>query len=98
MYDFIATKVDVYNSDTEQCETFSLTDQTEIQLKENIPTELTDEDIDDINMWIYIKDKFNISNEAWHGLAMKTKQIPNIYKVEKKLKELNANWNLKPTP
>ena len=73
-------------------------DQNEIQLKENIPTELTYEDIDDINMWICITDKFNISNEAWHELAMKTKQIPNIYKVEKKLKELNANWNLKPTP
>ena len=45
-------------------------------------------------MWIYIKDRFNISNEAWHELATKTKQMPNNYKIEKKLKELNAKWNL----
>ena len=49
-------------------------------------------------MWIYIKDRFNISNEAWHELATKTKQMPNNYKIEKKLKELNAKWNLQPTP
>ena len=49
-------------------------------------------------MWIYIKDRFNISNEAWHEFATKTKQMPNNYKIEKKLKELNAKWNLQPTP
>ena len=45
-------------------------------------------------MWIYVKDKFNISNKAWHELATQTKQMPNNYKIEKKLKELNAKWNL----
>lgn len=33
--------------------TFSLIDQNDIQLKENIPTELTDEDIDGINVNIH---------------------------------------------
>ena len=32
-------------------------------------------------MWIYIKDRFNISNEAWRELATKTKQMPNNYKI-----------------
>lgn len=49
-------------------------------------------------MWIYIKEQFNISNEAWHKLALKTRQMPNIYKIEKKVKELNATWNFKTTP
>ena len=49
-------------------------------------------------MWIYVKDKFNISNKAWHELGTQTKQTPNNYKIEKKLKELNAKWNLQPTP
>ena len=49
-------------------------------------------------MWIYIKDRFNISNEAWHELATKTKQMPNNYKTEKKLKDFNAKWDLQPTP
>ena len=49
-------------------------------------------------MWIYIKDTFNISNEAWHELATQTKQMPSNYKIEKKLKELNAKWDLQPIP
>ena len=31
-------------------------------------------------------------------MATQTKQMPNNYKIEKKLKELNAKWNLQPTP
>lgn len=86
LYDFIATKVEVFNGETQQYETFSLIDENELPLKDKDSTELTDENLDEINMWIYIKDKFNISNEAWHELAMKTKQMPNSYKLEKKLK------------
>ena len=73
-------------------------DQNELPLKDNDSTELTDENLGDINMWIYIKDRFNISNEAWHELATKTKQMPNNYKTEKKLKDFNAKWDLQPTP
>ena len=54
--------------------------KTSFHWKDNDSTELTDENLDDGNMWIYIKDRFNISNEAWHELAMKTKQMPNNYK------------------
>ena len=99
LYDFkFATKVEVFNTETQQYETFSLVDHDELPLKETDSKELTDRDLDDINMWIYIKDKFNISNEAWHELAMKTTEIPNNYRMDKKIKELNCNWNLKPTP
>ena len=73
-------------------------DQNELPLKDNDSTELTDENLGDINMWIYIKGRFNISNEAWHELATKTKQMPNNYKKEKKLKDFNAKWDLQPSP
>ena len=47
----------------------------------------------------YIKDKFNISNEAWHEIAMKaTPNVPNKYCINKRIKQLNKYWNLKPTP
>ena len=36
-----------------------------------------------INMWVYLKDKFNIYNEAWHELAMKCKDMPTkIYNIK----------------
>jgi hypothetical protein len=28
-------------------------------------------EVNNLNMWLYLKDRFNISNEAWHELVMK---------------------------
>ena len=96
LHNFIATKVEVFNSDTNQYETFQLVDD-DIVFTDNIQ-ELTDDDMDNINLWIYVKDKFNISNEAWHELSMKSKSIPNMYSIKQKVKLLNSNWNLFATP
>ena len=93
LYDFIATKVEVYNSDTEQYETFSLIDQNDIQLKENIPTELTDEDIDDINMWIYYptllrrvqiscETSTNITRYLYSSHSSRPRKVQNLGKSE----------------
>ena len=60
--------------------------------------ELTDGDLDNINMWLYLKDKFHISNEIWHEIAMKAKGVPNTNRICKQINELNKKWNLKPTP
>lgn len=68
-----------------------------MQLLDSEPNKLTDNDFDDINMWVYIKDKFNISNKTWHELAIKCKHINTKYKICKPLNKLNANWNLKNT-
>ena len=31
--------------------------------------------LSDINMWLYLKDKFNLSDDAWHKIAMKAKDL-----------------------
>ena len=49
-------------------------------------------------MWLYLKDKFIISNEAWHEIAIKANDLPNIYSIKKQINEPNSEWNLKPTP
>lgn len=54
--------------------------------------EVIDRDLDDINMWIYIKDKFNIFNEVWYELVMKCKDMLIKYKIVKYINELNFNW------
>ena len=96
LHNFIATEVEVFNSDTNQFETFQLVDD-DLVFTDNIQ-ELKDDDMDNINLWIYVKDKFNISNEAWHELSMKSKSIPNMYSIKQKVKLLNSNWNLFATP
>lgn len=88
LYNFLDTKIEVYNENNQEYET-----NCELQLTETEPKELTDDDFDCINLWIYIKDKFSISNKAWHELAVnQAKEIPNNYKIGERLKESNANW------
>ena len=86
------------NSDTNQYETFNLVGDGELTFTESDPKELTNDDLDNINMWLYLKDKLIISNEAWHEISMATKGIPNTYSIKKRISELNSRWNLKPTP
>ena len=86
------------NTDTNQYETFNLVGEGELTFTESDPKELTNDDLDNINMWLYLRDKFNISNEAWHEITMKANGVPNTYSIKKQIKELNSKWNLKPTP
>ena len=90
--------MEIYNVETQEYDTLQLIEEDELPLTESCPMKLNNEEIDDINFFIYIKDKFNISNEAWHELAMKTKKIPNTYKMNKRMSELNTKWKLKTTP
>ena len=41
---------------------------------------------------------FNISNEAWHEIAIKASGVPNSYSIKKRIDELNSKWALRPTP
>ena len=57
--------------------------------------EICEVEVNNLNMWLYLKDRFNISNEAWHELSMKSEEPPCLSKL---LKHMNSQWNLKPTP
>ena len=95
MYVFVAAKVDLLNSDTNQYETFNLVVDGELDFAENDPEMLTDDDLDNINFLLYLKDKFNISDEAWREIAMKANAVPKTYGIKKRIIELNSKWNLK---
>ena len=98
LYCYVATKVEVYNEDTGKSETFSLVEEGELPFIQSEEHEMTDQVLDDLNMWLYIKDKFNISNEAWREISLMAKNVPNLSKMIKQINELNSLWNLTPTP
>jgi hypothetical protein len=60
--------------------------------------EISEADMDKMNMWLYLKDKFNISNEAWREISMASDDPPCLNKITKHMKKLNQKWNLKSTP
>ena len=42
-------------------------DEMELPFTESHPKTLNSDEIDDINLWIYRKDKYNISDQAYEG-------------------------------
>ena len=76
LYNFVATKIEVLNTETNQYETFNLFGEGELPFTESDPKAPNNDDIDNINMWLYLKDKFINSNEAWHEIAIKTYDLP----------------------
>ena len=98
LYNFIATKVEVFNEDTQTYETFHLLDEeSELQLTDE-QEQVTDQDIDNINLLLYIKERFNISDLAWHELSVKLKEMPNLFSLKKRTEALNGKWNIAETP
>ena len=59
---------------------------------------LTDDALDNINMWLYLKDKFNISDVARREITMKANAVPKTYGIKKRIRKLNSKWNLKAVP
>ena len=49
-----------------------------------------------ITKLLYAKEKFNISNEAYHDLSMINTSLPRSYLLKKKSKLLNESFNIKP--
>ena len=79
LYNFVATKIEVLNTETDEYETFNLVGEGELPFTESDPKALNNEDIDNINMWLYLKDKFINSNEACMKLPLRLMISPNIY-------------------
>ena len=48
-----------------------------------------------INKFLYAKDKFNVSNEAYHEIAMINEDLPRSHVIKSKAKELNSFFDIK---
>ena len=57
-----------------------------------------DTELDTLNMMLYIKDKFNISGEAYHEMAQPCNVMPRHYQLKQCISELNKLWDIYPTP
>ena len=95
LHNYVATKVEVFNQCTGDVETITLVDDSDCTLNTG---SLTNEDIDAINLLLYTKERFNLSNDAYHELSMLCSELPRSCQVQKRIRELNEKWNLKKTP
>ena len=47
---------------------------------------ISDDDLDTLNMMLYVKDKYNVSGQAYHEFAKNCKQLPRHWKIKNKLR------------
>ena len=87
-------KVELKNKRTGEVETVALNSDV---LGEDASA-MSQDDLDMLHMMLYIKDKFNVSGEAYHRMARLCKAMPRHYKLKQRIAELNRQWNFTSTP
>ena len=58
---------------------------------------MTQDDEDQINMMLLVKDRYDLSQDTYHEMAKICKEMPRHYLL-KRIAELNKLWNIRSTP
>ena len=61
-------------------------------------SDMDNDTLDTVNMMLYIKDWYNISDGAYHELAKVCKEMPRQYRLRERITNLNKLWKICPTP
>ena len=56
------------------------------------------DDEDQINMMLFVKDRYDLSQDAYHEMAKICKEMPRHYLLKRRITELNKLWNIKTNP
>ncbi len=59
---------------------------------------ISDGEVDTLNMLLYVKNRFDVSGGAYHEMAQLCREMPRHYKLKDRIAELNKLWDIRPTP
>ena len=71
---------------------------TTLNLADSRPVTLPMDDNDDLNLLLYAKEKFRISDAAYHELSMLYPMLPRSCQLKKRTNVLNKQWEIFKTP
>ena len=77
---FISTSLQVLNQDNGKVETIPLNKSESVSLF-GATEDMPEQDVDVLNMILYVKDYYNVCGDAYHELALICKQLPRQYKT-----------------
>ena len=63
-----------------------------------VTSEVQPQPDDHVKKVLLVKDRFGISNEAYHELSMLDEHLPWSYKISKETKQINDQWEICPVP
>ena len=92
--DFAPIRVDLVHKDTG--DVLSIEQDGSTEIRKATDPECSSDDI--VDKTLYIKDRFNVSNQTYHELAMVNKELPRSSALTKRARELGAESIIHPTP
>ena len=99
LYELIPTRVEYYNVITHSIEEIDFVDgEDQVELQKESFDSIYGSKLDDIHMLLYIKEKFQISDNAWQELSIRSGKLPSKYSLKQRVRELNKLWNIFETP
>ena len=94
---YMPTAVNVVNVVTGGMETITLCTDNLAEMFGDVE-DIREHELDTVNMMLYLKDWYNISDSAYHELAKVCKEMPRQYKLKERIRTLNSLWKIQPTP
>lgn len=91
-------KLELVNNSTGTLETLTLQQLEAQEIFGANAHSMTGDEFDTINMMLFVKDRYDISNNAYHEMARICRNMPRHYLLKQRIAELNKQWNIKPTP
>ena len=90
-------KVEIYDEEQNKMEVIPLLDDDEFltnigSLDKDSDASLTDQQIDDIMLMLYVEDRFQVSDQVWHELSQLAGDIPSLYGIIKKNGAVNGTY------
>lgn len=86
--------VELENVETHSREILDVQNGTFLEVRKDCSTSEEDK----IHFALYVKDKFSLSDEAYHELSLLTKDIPRLYKIKQLTKDFNSSFDVVPAP
>lgn len=86
--------VEVENIENHSRETFDIQNGT----FSTVDNENIEPDSDKQRLALYVKDKFYLSDEAYHEMSLLSKDIPRLYKIKELTKGLNSTFDIVHSP
>ena len=93
--DFVYQRIEMTNTETGELITIENKDGNPVIKSKEMSKESEDSLL---KKNLYVKEKYNISNEAYHELAMTNPKLPSSYRLLKAAKEINIESIIRSTP
>ena len=87
-----ATSVTLVHTESRHTEVINLQSNASPNLPEQVEAD------NQMKMVLYVKERFGLSNSAYHEMSMVCQELPRSWKLKDLTAKMNSKWNIEPCP